>query len=33
VVSGDNHLLKLQTFRGISILIAREFVERLSDQN
>ncbi|MCX6053883.1 MAG: hypothetical protein NTZ74_03015 [Chloroflexi bacterium] len=29
VVSGDSHLLELKTFRGISIITAREFVERL----
>jgi putative PIN family toxin of toxin-antitoxin system len=29
VVSGDSHLLDLKTFRGISILAAREFIERL----
>ena len=29
VVSGDSHLLQLKAFRGISIITAREFVERL----
>ncbi len=29
VVSGDNHLLQLKAFRGISIITAREFIERL----
>ena len=31
VVSGDKHLLDLKTFRGIPILTAREFIERLKD--
>lgn len=29
LVSGDAHLLKLKTFRGIPILTAREFIKRL----
>lgn len=29
VISGDSHLLGLKTFRGISILTAREFIEQL----
>lgn len=29
VVSGDNHLLELKTFRGIPILTAREFIKLL----
>jgi predicted nucleic acid-binding protein len=29
LVSGDNHLLDLKTFRGILILTARDFIERL----
>ncbi len=29
VVSGDSHLLQLKTFHGISIITAREFIERL----
>lgn len=29
VVSGDNHLLELKSFRGIEILTAREFIARL----
>jgi putative PIN family toxin of toxin-antitoxin system len=29
VVSGDSHLLELKAFRGIEILTAREFIERL----
>jgi len=29
MVSGDNHLLELKTFRGIPILTAREFIELL----
>jgi putative PIN family toxin of toxin-antitoxin system len=29
IVSGDSHLLQLKTFRGVSILAAREFIERL----
>lgn len=31
VVSGDSHLLQLKSFRGISILTAREFIERLEN--
>jgi uncharacterized protein len=31
VVSGDSHLLNLKSFRGISILTAREFIERLEN--
>ncbi len=31
VVSGDSHLLELKTFRGIPILTAREFIERLEN--
>jgi len=33
VVSGDNHLLELKTFRGIPIISARQFVEELENQN
>lgn len=29
VVSGDSHLLELKTFRGISIITARKFIEKL----
>lgn len=29
IVSGDSHLLQLKTFRGVAILTAREFLERL----
>ncbi len=29
VVSGDSHLLQLKAFRDISIITAREFIERL----
>jgi len=29
IVSGDSHLLDLKTFRGISILSAREFIAQL----
>jgi putative PIN family toxin of toxin-antitoxin system len=29
VVSGDNHLLEIKSFRNIPIITAREFVERL----
>ena len=29
IVSGDEHLLALKAFRGISILTARKFIERL----
>jgi uncharacterized protein len=29
IVSGDGHLLELKTFRGIEILTAREFIEKL----
>jgi uncharacterized protein len=29
IVSGDNHLLGLKTFRNISIITAREFIEKL----
>lgn len=29
VVSGDNHLLELKSFRGIDILTAHEFIARL----
>jgi uncharacterized protein len=29
VVSGDNHLLELKTFRRIPILTAREFIEQM----
>ena len=29
IVSGDSHLLELKTFRGISILTAREFIKQL----
>ena len=32
IVSGDNHLLALKTFSGISILTAHQFIEKLSDQ-
>jgi putative PIN family toxin of toxin-antitoxin system len=31
VVSGDRHLLDLKAFRGIPILTAREFIERLKN--
>jgi|SRR5450756_2419997 uncharacterized protein len=31
VVSGDKHLLELKTFRGLPMLTAREFIERLKD--
>lgn len=30
IVSGDNHLLALKTFRTIPILSAREFIEQLT---
>ena len=30
IVSGDNHLLNLRSFRGIPILTARDFIERVS---
>jgi uncharacterized protein len=30
LVSGDVHLLQLESFRGIPILTAREFIDRLS---
>jgi len=33
IVSGDNHLLDLKTFRGILILTAREFIERMQRAN
>jgi predicted nucleic acid-binding protein len=29
IVSGDDHLLGLKTFRNIPIITAREFIERL----
>jgi predicted nucleic acid-binding protein len=29
IVSGDKHLLALKAFRGIPILTARKFIERL----
>ncbi|MEW6203449.1 MAG: putative toxin-antitoxin system toxin component, PIN family [bacterium] len=29
IVSGDEHLLALKTFRGIPVLTARKFIERL----
>jgi len=29
IVSGDNHLLKLKTYRDVSIITAREFIERI----
>jgi putative PIN family toxin of toxin-antitoxin system len=32
IVSGDNHLLELKTYRGISILTAREFLDGLAAQ-
>jgi len=31
VVSGDSHLLELKAYRGISILTARKFIERLKN--
>lgn len=30
IVSGDSHLLELKTFRGIPILSAREFLEKIT---
>ena len=30
IVSGDNHLLKLQSFRGVSIITAQDFIEKLN---
>jgi len=33
IVSGDNHLLELKTYRGISILTAREFLDKLTKRN
>lgn len=33
IVSGDEHLLALKSFRGISILTARKFIERLKSKN
>jgi len=32
IVSGDNHLLKLKSFRGISIATAREFMTQMIEQ-
>ena len=32
VVSGDGHLLQLKSFRDISIITARNFIERLENQ-
>jgi putative PIN family toxin of toxin-antitoxin system len=32
IVSGDRHLLSLQTFRGIPILTVKEFAEKLETQ-
>jgi putative PIN family toxin of toxin-antitoxin system len=32
IVSGDNHLLELKTFRGIPILTAHEFIDLLTEQ-
>lgn len=32
IVSGDGHLLELKTFRDISIITAREFVEKLKNE-
>lgn len=32
VVSGDNHLLELKSFRGIPIMTGHEFIERLHHQ-
>jgi len=31
VVSGDNHLLVLKDFRGIKIITAHEFIEKLAE--
>jgi putative PIN family toxin of toxin-antitoxin system len=33
ITSGDRHLLKLKTYRGISILTAREFLDGLAAQS
>ncbi len=33
IVSGDRHLLDLQTFRGIPILTVNEFAEELENQS
>jgi len=33
IVSGDRHLLDLQTFRGIPILTVNEFAEKLENQS
>ena len=33
IVSGDRHLLDLQTFRGIPILTVKEFAEELENQS
>ena len=32
IVSGDGHLLELETFRNIPIITAREFITRLENQ-
>jgi putative PIN family toxin of toxin-antitoxin system len=32
IVSGDGHLLELKTFRDVSIITAREFVEKLKNE-
>jgi putative PIN family toxin of toxin-antitoxin system len=32
IFSGDSHLLELKTYRGISILTARQFLDRLKDK-
>lgn len=32
IVSGDNHLLELKSFRDISIITAREFMHQLAEQ-
>jgi predicted nucleic acid-binding protein len=32
IVSGDRHLLDLGEYQGISIITAREFLERLQDE-
>jgi len=32
ITSGDSQLLELKTYRGISILTAREFLDQLANQ-
>jgi predicted nucleic acid-binding protein len=32
IVSGDNHLLELKSFKDISIITAKEFLKRLESQ-